>query len=81
MADDTNAGIPAAGGQLGGEASRAAAIKRLQRQQSNAGFQIKKQQSSGPNTGGSGLPTPEKSAVQQPGNINQSSTPEKPRRI
>lgn len=74
--DATNAGTPAAGGQLSGEASRAAAIKRMQKQ-----AQIKNQanQSSGPNTGGSGIPKPEKSLLQAPININQSSTPEKRR--
>jgi hypothetical protein len=71
--DDTNAGTPAAGGQLSGEASRAAAVKRLAKQ--------KMAQSSAPNTGASGIPKPEASIVQKPGLINQSSTPEKPRRI
>jgi hypothetical protein len=73
MADITNAGTPAAGGQLSGEASRQAAIKRLMKQRAP--------QSSGPNTGPSGLPKAERSLVQLPGGINQSSTPEKAKRI
>jgi hypothetical protein len=72
MADETNAGTPAAGGQLSGEASRQAAIKRLQKAA---------RQSSAPNTGQTGLPQPEKSIVQMPGLESQSSTPGKPRRI
>lgn len=68
--DATNAGTPAAGGQLSGEASRQAAIKRLQKIQ---------QSRSGPNTGPTGIPKPEGSILQSPGNINQSSTPEKRR--
>jgi hypothetical protein len=76
MADATNAGEPEAGGQLSGEVTRQAAIKRIEKQK---GFVVKKQQSSGPNTGGSGLPKPEKSMAQSPGNINQSATPEKRR--
>jgi hypothetical protein len=67
--DATNSGTPAAGGQLSGEMSRQAAIKRLQKQ------------SSAPNTGGTGLPKPEASINQRPGLINQSATPEKARRI
>jgi hypothetical protein len=77
MPDATNAGIPAAGGQLSGEVSRAAAVKRLQKQQGAP--PIRKQQSSGPNTGATGLPKPEKSLVQAPTGINQSATPEKRR--
>ncbi len=34
--DATNQGIPGAGGQLGGEASRAAAVLRLKKQQNTA---------------------------------------------
>jgi hypothetical protein len=67
--DATNAGTPAAGGQLSGEASRQAAIRRLQK--------LGQRQSSGPNTGATGLPKPERSLVQLPGAINQSSTPER----
>ena len=79
MADATNAGEPGPGGQLSGEVTRQAAIKRIEKQK--AGFVVKKQQSSGPNTGGSGLPKPEKSMAQKPGLISQSATPEKPRRL
>ena len=72
MADITNAGTPAAGGQLSGEVSRNAAIKRLQKlSQAN--------RSSGPNTGSTGLPKPGGGLIQTPGNINQSATPEKRR--
>jgi hypothetical protein len=71
--DATNSGTPAPGGQLSGEASRQAAIKRLQKMQQSG--------SGAPNTGGTGLPKPEASIMQRPGLINQSSTPEKPRRI
>jgi hypothetical protein len=70
MADATNAGIPAAGGQLSGEATRQAAIARL-----------KKQQSASPNTGPSGVGGAKFGLVQAPGQINQSSTPEKLKRI
>lgn len=72
--DATNSGIPAAGGQLSGEVSRNAAIKRLQKIQTA-------KQTSGPNTGPTGLPKLEPSIMQRPGLINQSATPEKPRRI
>jgi len=65
MSDITNAGIPAAGGQLSGEASKAAAIRRLQKQRS------------APNTGPTGLPKPERSLVQLPGSQAQSSTPKR----
>jgi hypothetical protein len=78
MADVTNAGTPAPGGQLGGEASRQAAIKRLQKQQA---FQPKTQQTSGPNTGGSGLPKPERTMTQAPGQMAYSATPGKAKRI
>jgi hypothetical protein len=71
--DATNAGTPAAGGQLSGEASRQAAIKRLQK--------IQQARGTGPNTGPTGIPKPESSILQAPANINQSSTPEKPKRI
>ena len=78
MADATNAGIPSAGGQLSGEASRQAAIRRLQKQQQ---FVPKAQQTSGPNTGGSGLPKPEKTMTQAPGQMAYSPNPPKPKRI
>ncbi len=68
--DATNAGIPAAGGQLSGEVSRNAAIKRLQKQQGTG-------RTAGPNTGATGLPKPEKSLTQTPGLISQSATPER----
>jgi hypothetical protein len=68
VADATNAGTPAAGGLLSGESSRNAAIKRLKKTEGKT---------SGPNTGATGLPKPETSLIQLPGNINQSSTPEK----
>ena len=67
--DQTNGGTPAAGGQLSGEASRQAAIKRLS-----------KQTSVGPNTGPTGLPKPERSIVQMPGSMAQSATPGKPKK-
>lgn len=74
MADITNAGTPTAGGQLSGEVSKAAAIKRLQKlSQAN--------KSAGPNTGATGLPKPGGGLMQTPGNIQQSATPEKPKRI
>lgn len=66
IGDATNAGEPQAGGLLSGEASRNAAILRL-----------KKQTSVGPNTGGTGLPKPERSLVQMPSAPGQSSTPGK----
>lgn len=71
MADATNAGTPAAGGQLSGEVSRQAAIKRL----------AKIKQSSGPNTGAAGLPRPGGGLAQAPGQQGYSSTPGRPRRI
>ena len=70
MADQTNGEVPAAGGQLSGEVSKDAAVKRLSKQ---PGF--RKQQSVGPNTGGTGLPKPEASMVQKPGLESQSATP------
>ena len=66
--DATNAGTPQAGGLLGGEASRNAAIKRIKKSEGRT---------SGPNTGATGLPKPGGGLVQLPGAINQSSTPEK----
>jgi hypothetical protein len=73
MADATEAGIPAAGGQLAGESSRNAAIKRLKKTEGSG--------KSGPNTGATGLPKPGGGLVQMPGAIQQSSTPEKPKRV
>jgi hypothetical protein len=71
--DDTNAGTPSAAGQLSGEASKQAAIKRFRKMEGGLN------KSSAPNTGGTGLPKPEPSITQAPGLINQSSTPEKKR--
>jgi hypothetical protein len=72
--DATNAGTPAAGGQLSGEVTRNAAVKRLQRLQA-----VK--QTASPNTGPTGIPKPEASILQKPTLASQSSTPQKPRRI
>lgn len=74
--DATNSGVPEAGGQLSGEATRQAAIKRLQREQS-----IRKPSGMSPNTGGTGLPKPGLGLQQNPGNPSYSPHPPKPRRI
>jgi hypothetical protein len=81
--DATNAGTPGAGGQLSGDVTRMAAIKRMQKLQTpvaEAKFS-KAPQSSGPNTGATGLPKPEASLVQRGSMPGQSPHPPKPRRI
>ena len=76
--DATNSGIPAAGGQLSGDVTRMAAIKRLQRMQTPKaeGHIARPLQSSGPNTGPTGLPKPGAGLMQTPGQA----PPGKPRR-
>jgi hypothetical protein len=71
--DATNSGTPQPGGQLSGEVSRQAAIKRLQK--------MGMRQSSGPNTGGTGLPKPEHTMTQAPGQMAYSATPPKAKRV
>jgi hypothetical protein len=79
VADATNAGTPSAGGQLSGEATRQAAIRRLEKEQAP---RIRKSQSMGPNTGSTGLSIADKLGIhQEPGSINQSPHPPKPKRI
>lgn len=73
--DITNQGIPGAGGQLSGEVTRQAAIRRLEKEQKP------RQTTSGPNTGPTGVPKAGHGLVQTPGNPLYSATPGKPKRI
>jgi hypothetical protein len=68
--DTTNAGEPQAGGQISGEASRNAAVKRLQKF-GNAN------RSAGPNTGPTGIPKAGAGLKQEPGLPNYSPNPKK----
>jgi hypothetical protein len=78
MADSTNAGTPQAGGQLSGEVTRQAAVRRLEKEQAP---KIRKQQTAGPNTGATGLAKVGSGLKQEPGNPSYSPHPPKPRRI
>ncbi len=78
--DITNADIPSAGGQISGDASRAAAIKRLQRLQQQGLLGVGSR-SSAPNTGTTGLPKIGGGLQQEPGSSTYSPNPRKARRI
>ena len=79
--DATNAGTPAPGGQLSGDVTRMAAIKRMQKLQKvepvKPGAPYKAAVQSGPNTGATGLPKPGGGLVQQTGLQAYSATPKK----
>jgi hypothetical protein len=77
MADATNSGTPQAGGQLSGEVTRQAAVRRLEKEQS---FKIRKVQG-GPNTGPTGLPKVGVGLRQEPGSSAYSPHPPKAKRI
>jgi hypothetical protein len=77
MADATNSGTPQAGGQLSGEVTRQAAVRRLEKEQS---FRVRKAQG-GPNTGPTGLPRAGAGLRQEPGNPTYSPHPPKVKRI
>lgn len=77
--DATNAGTPVAGGQLSGEVSRQAAIRRLEKEQAIK-FKSSASRSAGPNTGATGLPKPARGLKQEPGNPSYSANPPKPKR-
>lgn len=76
--DATNSGTPQPGGQLSGEFTRQVAIKRLEKEQT---FKPRKAQSSGPNTGATGLPKPGAGLHQEAGMATYSPHPPKAKRI
>lgn len=75
-------GEPQAGGQLSGEVTRQAAIKRMQKVQQMEAQQKFRKPSASVNTGATGLPKPGGLGLkQEPGQVAYSPHPPKPRRI